>query len=471
MEPEKERARTGDHLVAVYVRRIVSSYPLPKSLKDPTSFSPRTPRRSPLTAARVLATAALFFTLAVLIGPELIRINPPPDRAVSGVALSPPDASSERGTPEAAVPDLRDFAMFDIDVVGPCPPNATGDGMSECAEPGAPSLATILLRAATLDGKSRQFLAVELQGITHPADLDRSRPVAFLGGEDRILFSANDSTGGVIRSLSLSTGSNEVRFRSDYLIQDAVYQAQDDDIIAALVTPDERKDAGIWRLDLDSGGASEISRARPDLDVSRRPDGWTRRLFLAPDSSLLVSLDCTDKECEAQVQDVRTAAVTATVRGIREDSVYGATEADLIGIFRCPAYPCPVSALSLADASIRPLVVPCREAPAALSGGRRGALLAIGMAQVGSCDTTSVLAVDTETAEARIAWQARSPEERQLQIIQRGPGLGYSVPDGWIALGPGGGFAPASGETADAMLVSLTPGGAPPIPILRDEAD
>ena len=464
-------SRVDDEALARYVRDAVSRYEVPATIGRGASA----PRRE-LGHSLGMASKAAFVLIAVIVATAVIRPAPFDQRegtngssALPSVNASPPAAASaDASASESLVAsdpagpvDLGRFFWFNIETVGPCPPTESVEGMSACAEPGAPILATIKFEAGSLDGRHRKNLTFALEGVDQPADLRRARPSAFLGADGEVFYTANDERGGALRSVKLSTGAHTERFRSEELIQSAVYDRVDGTVIATLVSAGERRDRGIWRLDLATGSASRIIEPRTDLDFTLRADGWSREVFLTPDSRRIVSLDCVDRSCEARVFEAKTGALATTATRLRNEEVHGVTDRALIGLFDCPQRPCRITALGLDDGSLKPLVSPCAHGLAALAAGS-GAAASLGIGAVGdsTCDTHAVLAVETETGKPRTAWIARSPGERQLQIIQRQPYLGYSAPDGWIMLGPGGGFKPATvDETADPILLDLVHGG------------
>lgn len=475
MTDRVDQSQLDDERIARYVRTAVSGYDVPTTIVGGVGRSRRRVGRSLSIAsqATLVAIAVILSTAAVRLGAFDQREGADGVLAPSPVTASPFTPASADASPSiSSVPseparlvDLAKFAWFDIETVGPCPPPERVEGLSACNEPGAPAQAMVILEAASLDGRYRQDLIYELQGVDQPANLDRAHPFAFLGADGEVFYTANDKRGGALRSVRLSTGAQEERFRSEELIQAAAYDPGDGTVIASFVSADQRADRGIWRINLATEAASRIVGPRTDLDVALRANGWSRRVFITPDSRRIVSFDCIDMTCEARVFGAETGGLTAAAAGLRDEAVYGATDRALIGVFDCPQQPCRISALELDDGSLRQLVSQCTYAVAALAfGSDTAASLGIGgVATSTTCDAAAVLAVDTETGQSRTAWTARSPTERQLQVIQRGPGLGYSAPAGWIALGPGGGFKPVAGEVADPVLLDLVDGGVIPI--------
>lgn len=472
MSDREGRGQVDDEALDRYVRDTVSRYDVPPTMLGRGSPS----RRRAGQSMRIVSQGALMAVAIILVG-AAIRVGPfsqrgesigvegsssvPSSWIVPASANASPSASPLSSESVGAV-DLAAFAWFDLAVVGPCPPEEQGgQGLSSCTEPGAPVLATVILEAASLDGRHRRDLTFELRGVDQPADLGRARPFGFMGADGEVFYTANDERGGALRSMNLSTGGHEERFRSDELIQAAAYDNVDGTVIASYVSVDQRGDRGIWRINLATAAASRIVEPRSDLDISRRANGWTRNVWITPDSRRIVSLDCIDTKCEARVYDAETGALAATAAGLRDEAIYGVTDRDLIGVFDCPQQPCRISALELDNGLLRPLVSPCGYAVAALAAGSdAAAVLGVGAVGAATCDLAAVLAVETETGRSRTAWTGQSPTERQLQIIQRGPGLGYSAPAGWIALGPGGGFKPATtDEVADPILLDLIHGG------------
>lgn len=419
-----------------------------------------------------VASGVVLVGMVLIVVGGALRLGPPqkatgpgvaPTSTIGGSGLTETDPPVPTATsaPSAAVDpgDLATFAWFDIDTNGPCPPSEVVDGLSACNEPDAPVEAVITLEAASLDGRYRRQLTFVLQGVQQPADLDRAHPTAFLGPESEVIYTANDGRGGALRSVDLDTGADVERFQSATLIQAAAYDTSTGTVIASMVAPDDRVDQGIWRIDIERQEASLLVGPRADLDFSVRQNGWTRRVFVSTGSALVVSLDCLDFACEARVYDPKTGAIEARSEGLRDEVVFGTTDQALIGVFDCPTQPCRISAVDLTDGTLTHLVSQCSYALAALADSAgNDMLLGVAGGAEPSCDANAVLAVEVDTGRSRSAWTARSETERQLQIIQRGPGLGYSAPSGWIALGPGGGFQSTPELVATPMLLDLASG-------------
>jgi hypothetical protein len=458
--------RVDDDEIARRIRRTVAGYEVPGSIANGVVLRPR--RQDGLR----IAVPATFVVLAILILSNLSRGIV--DRSDAGSGATPagsPGATLEQtpslGTQSVAVPtqpDLRAYAWFSLQTLGPCPAGEDSQGMSACNYPPAPETATVYLTGSTLDGGAGGSTSYELPGMDTPSDLERARSVAFLGGDDEILYTANGSNGGSLRSLDLGTGDDREWLRIRDLIQDAVYDPSSGSVLATTVTVQGRADAGIWRLPLDGDAAVMLVAAREDLDITRRPDGWSRRIFLTPDSGRLIALDCVDFFCDARVFDPKDGRFVSSAADLRDETIYGATNGSLVGIFDCPKHPCRISAMAVESGALESVFEPCVEAGAALAppteGGER---LAYGAAAGDDCHLGAVSSVDLETKKARPIWSADSSKELALQIVERGPGLGYSAPPGWVAVGPGGGFVAEAGEEATAILLNLADGRVLPL--------
>jgi len=459
---------TDDDWLARYVRREISRYPVPASVMSPRRA--RSTSRESFSSKHlepgllVIASAAVIFVVAIS-----SQVKPPAPTTQLSQTTSPnlgayssslPSISQSSGSPTAV--DLSTSMMFDIQTIGPCP-ERRDLGLSDCAEEDAPRVATVVLTAQTFDGAHERSVSIELLGFTEPKDLDRARPVAFPGELQEVIYSANDQDGGALRSVLLATGSHEERFRSEMLIQDAAYDPMMGNVVAAFVSRGERRDAGIWRIDLLTTKTRRIVPPRTDLDFARRVNGWIRRVFVTPDSRKVVSMDCMDASCEARVYDAETGEVVSASAGLRDDVIFGVTDDALVGVFDCSADPCRLGTVSLKDGSLSILRPPCPYVSGALTTLKGRGMLGLSVLDSSECDPGAVVAVDVETGSSYQVWRPTTRDARHLQAIQGGRGLGYAAPPGWIALGPGGGFSPAGGEAAKPLLLALDDGTVVPI--------
>lgn len=469
MSDGKIPERLGDDEIARRIRQTVAGYDVPDPIVSGIPPRPRGENglRFAVPATLVVVAILLFANLSRGVidrrgdGPGATQV------ASSGAELTPALSTPLMAAP--APPDIQAYSWVNVQTIGPCPVGEVSQGMSACGIPAPPRLATVQLTASALDGGQRWSTSRELAGMEAPSDLARARSVAFPGAAGEVLYTANESNGGSIRSLDLMTGVDRERLRTRDLIQTAVYDASNGTVIAATVTPDERVDAGIWRLTLDSDASEPVAGPREDLDMSRRANGWSRRIHLTPDSRRLVSLDCADFSCEARVFDMVSSGLVSSAAGLRDDAVFGTTNDSLIGILDCPSHPCRISALALEIGALESVFDPCIEARAALASPDDEAnFLAYGAVAGEQCDVAAVSSVNLLAATARRIWTAASPNDRALEIVQRGPGLAYSAPPGWVALGPGGGFLAESGAGGTAILLNLSDGRT--IPIMSAEA-
>lgn len=380
-------------------------------------------------------------------------LTPSPTLAPSPV-LSPTAAPTSAPAASAGI-DLALYAWFDISARGPCPNGVVSEPLSDCADPGAPTLATITLEAATFDGRYHRTVNRTLAGVSEPEQFEL--PDAVLGHGAVLFYTANDSNGGSVRSLALVDGADVEVFRSADLVTAVAYDSPDGSLLVALVSAGKRVDRGVWRVDPATGAAMQVVRARTDLDMTRRANGWHRRIYVAPGGDRLVTLDCMDGTCDARVIDARTGAQVSDATDLRDELVYGITANELVGIFDCSQRPCRISALDLETGALTPLVTSCEGSSAALAeGGQQPALLGVGPAP-GTCAAGTVSSVSTDARATNTVWTATG-SDTELLVVERNAGLGYSAAPGWIALGPGGGIRPATGETAAARLLDLTTG-------------
>lgn len=439
------------------VRETVAAFEVPTSLIQGTF--PRRPRRTDGLRTALTATVGLLAIVAVanLSGPA----SQPAATPIGSPTASFVQATD--GSAPATLPDIGEFTWFTVETIGPCPVEEQSAGMSACNEASAPRLAKVFVEAASLDGRGRVSTSIELSGVDRPSELERVKSVAFLGTTNQVLYTTNDSNGGAIRSLELSTGADSERLRTRDLIQDAVYDPRSDSVLAAMVAGNDRADAGIWRLTLDSDAAERLVAPGNEQEASARGEGWSRRLFLTPDSKLFVSLDCGNGLCDARVFDSEDGSHVSSAAGLRDETVFGLTTNALVGILDCPERPCRVSAMALATGVLNNVFEPCDEAGAALAaaGEDDTARLAYGAVAAERCVLGDVSAIDVQARSVRPIWTSVSSPN--LAIVERGPGLGYSAPPGWVAIGPGGGFVAQAGEVATPLLLNLGDGRTIPL--------
>ncbi len=450
-----------DEAIGRNTRKAMARYEVPSSTLAGSSRHPGAG-----DAIGVVARAAFVVVIAVLVltvvrplwgqqGVGTTVPTPSPTLAPSPV-LSPTAAPTSAPATSVGI-DLALYAWFEISAGGPCPNGVVSEPLSDCLDPGAPTLATITLEAATLDGRYGRTVERTLAGVSEPEQLERAQPRAVLGDGAVVFYTANDANGGSVRSLTLVDGADVEVFRSVDLVTAVANDESDGSLLVALVSAGKRVDRGVWRVDPATGTALQVVEARTDLDMTRRANGWQPRIYLAPGGDRLVTLDCMDWTCEARVIDARTGTQVSDATGLRDEEVYGISANELVGIFDCPQRPCPISALDLGTGALAPLVTSCEGSSAAIAeGGQQPALLGVGPVPA-TCAAGSVSSVSTDAGATNTVWTATG-SDTGLLVVERNAGLGYSAAPGWIALGPGGGIRPATGETVAARMLDLTTG-------------
>ena len=253
------------------------------------------------------------------------------------------------------------------------------------------------------------------------------------------------------------------------IIYGAAFDHRRQRLFYGLLEPENRRDLGIWALDLGSGETPKrLAAAREPLeDVPGY--SWNRSLYLTPDGTRLVVRECQSFACAVRVYSASDGRLETEVVGLRDDAVFGITSHELVGVLTCdPA--CAISALDLSTGSARTISAdPCMLSGSGLIGRVAGGsdLLLVESTGDSACPTRpSVLAQPIGDAVSDLAWRGASASEggQELGLAVRGSRQGYSLPDGWFLLAPAQDLAlAASDEGLGARLVDADRGTEVPV--------
>jgi hypothetical protein len=183
-----------------------------------------------------------------------------------------------------------------------------------------------------------------------------------------------------------------------------------------------RADLGVWERSL-AGGAGRRILGPLDVDAAYGPT-FVTELAWGTDGRLVV-MSCGQERCRARIVDPAT-------RGVRQVAdvgpLVGLSGDSLVVHEACGGLPCPIDAIDLVTG--RRTTLQASAGPAMLADPARDRLVA--ESADGTRLTTSGLGGDGPTELAHV------PQGYGLQLTASRSGAGLAMPDGWVALVPGG---------------------------------
>ncbi len=440
--------------------------------------SPGTSRRaSGLTA---LAAVAAVSVIAVVIGlagrqplPEAASAPaggtlPPFSASIPSVLLSSLSPAPSSVSPSIqAAPALGGAAWFSMAGFGGCPANSTSEPLSACSGTTKAVPGSLELFAGTLDGRTTLHVTRSLPVSAHLWVGRGSQPDAAGPFDGKVLYNLFDGSRSELHVVDAASGSDETVVTTDNVVYNAVLDPSSGTVFFGQLDPSTRHDLGVWRVRL--GGS-----AQPELFVRAAAHNyggswqWSRTLLITPSGSRLLIRDCQDASCDVSVFATGDSHLISSANGLRDDAVFGVTDASLVGILACAGSPCGVSSLDLASGQVRTLT----DDPCALSGtGVLAArtdgtpvLLVSSPNRAGCPSAGSVLALELTGSLPEVVWGPGAEDPNtggslSLALKEHGS-QGYEVPDGWLLVAPNQELA-LTNHTGSLVpqLISLSGGG------------
>lgn len=466
MKPSNHKTNLPDddrlgQLVHDYVAGIHIKEPTGDEWQQKLATSPMTLARRPAVAA--FGAAAVVVTVVLTISLLRLQIdgnggtsNPSIDPIGSSLSGGPSPEASEDGGSAAA--DLSQYGWFSLQAFLGCPRPAAEsatEAIDPCADPAYPRDSGWGLRVGLLNAQYRE-LKETFPGIRDPMVFRRAMPFGTMAGRDSVLFGYFDGSESSLSLLTASSESREILWQSDLPVSSAVMHLASGRFFAAVVDSGTRRDAGIWVGQRGGGEPSRLIPPRTDLAADQEVNGWERSMYLSPNGTRLAVVDCQDRRCGVMVHDTGTGALVTERKDLRQDAIFGISDASLFGLFSCSADPCEVSALSLETGELAR--IPTEGCPTGYgvvtSDGRQQVLLVA--VQLPDCGGRSaVVAWDPASGPKPVEFRG-VPEAEFVAATSSGS---YAVPSGWVLMGIGGEIAPVQGDRQGPWLVAIDGAG------------
>jgi hypothetical protein len=399
------------------------------------------------SAAVVLAVAALAVVLGAT-GLALRQASPATGSAVPSLPASvagsvPPASSSSRPSSTPPPPQPGDLAWFAMSFDGGCPDVVVPpEPLWGCSGSTQGRDGYLELLVGTLDGRITSRVSRTLPASARLWTGRGSLPGAAGPFGGRVLYHLFDGSRSEIHVVDASDGRDDLVLTTSNVVYNSVLDPASGTIFYGMLDAGHRHDLGVWRLR--AGGMPE-----PFLPAARelRYSGsqqWHRSLALTPDGSRLVVVDCQTTECAAAVYSTGDGHELASADGLRDDALFGATNADLLGIFRCDGGPCSIDAVDLASGGLRTVASdPCLLSGTGILGKRADGsdVLLVTAASGPACPAPgSVLEISLDDGSAARVWTPGLPDAAtgaNLTLAYAAQdSQGYATPAGWFLVAP-----------------------------------
>ena len=447
-------SRLGE-MVSYYVREIevpraVGASGWSRRVRGTVRWAGREPAhrtRRGASAAVVLAVAALA---AVLGATGLaLRQSPPattpvPAPTANAVASVQPGSPSAQPTATASAPQLGDSAWFAMSSDGGCPDMVVPpEPLWGCSGSTKGRDGYMKLLVGTLDGRVAARVSRSLPASAHLWTGRGSLPGASGPFGGRVLYHLFDGSRSELHIVDASDGQDALLLTTPNMIDNAVLDPASGTVFYGMLDAARRRDSGVWSLR--NGGVPRLFLAAANGLAYTGSQQWHRSLALTPDGSRLVVLDCQAAECAAAVYSTVDGHEVASAIGLRDDAVFGVTNTDLVGIFRCDGGHCSIDAVDLASGALRTVSSdPCLISGTGVLGKRADGsdvLLVSAAGSAGCAAAGSVLAVSLDDGSASQAWTPGPPDAATGSIVMLASASedsqGYDTPAGWFLVAPG----------------------------------
>ncbi|HEX5014923.1 MAG TPA: hypothetical protein VFV72_12285 [Candidatus Limnocylindrales bacterium] len=295
-----------------------------------------------------------------------------------------------------------------------------------------------------------------------PLDFLRAQPFATWLDDTTLLLTAFDGHKATIRAIDVSSDAETTWYEGPNPIASLVADPRSRAVYVSFVDAATRSDLGIWVLGGQGENPRELVPGRADL-VDDPEFSWSRRLWLTPDRSRVVVLDC-GSTCEAWVIDTAAGGPRSLQIGLPKSAVIGIDDHNLYGEFLCPQSTCAISALNLATGALTSLNVSrCGSGPASIVSSEPLTVLVTTSIPTNACAQRSTVAlVEPNGGRSQTVWSVKGPVDRVPQPIEPTSRFGFRLPSGFFLVGPAGERS-TDGQT---QLVSIE--GLPGIPVFVD---
>ena len=441
----------SDYVRAIEVPRAVGETGWRRRVRGTVRWAggePAATRRS-ASAAVIVAVAALAVVLGAT-GLALRQGLPATSSAVPSLPTSvatsvAPGSPSAQPSATASEPHLGDSAWFAMSSDGGCPDVVVpSEPLWACSGSTKGRDGYMELLVGTLDGRVTARASRTLSASAHLWTGLGSLPGAAGPFGARVLYHLFDGSRSELHVVDASDGRDDLLVTTPNVVYNAVLDPASGTVFYGQLDAVSRHDLGVWRLR--AGGAPELFLPAASGIAYTGSQQWHRSLALTPDGSRLVVVDCQAAECAAAVYSTVDGRAVASADGLRDDTVFGVTNADLLGIFRCDGGPCSIDAVDLGSGALRTVASdPCLLSGTGVLGKRddgSDVLLVTAASGAGCSAPGSVVAVSLDDGSASRVWTPGPPDavtDANLMLAFAAQGSqGYATPAGWFIVAPGG---------------------------------
>jgi hypothetical protein len=299
------------------------------------------------------------------------------------------------------------------------------------ATPDENSLAGFDLDVGTLDGRLARRYTARYGPLTPSAEFQGALPVAIGPYGDLVLVAFWDGEGSDLRTISVTSGQDELLLRRNDIIHALGFDATTETVYALTLDPETRRESSIIRFPRDRPDGHE-SIAMAEAGPGLTEQIWTR-LWVTPDGTRLVVIDCPD-HCTSRVLQLG-AVPPVSPFALGNGDVVGVTNDEIVTVFDC-APPCPATRYDFASGDAGPIAVFCG-AGVLVSVQGRPALISEWPTPRAGCQDDAYRVGRTDLASSEQTMIAQPPD-RAREIVPFDFSQSAAPPAGWFLLGPKG---------------------------------
>ncbi len=268
------------------------------------------------------------------------------------------------------------------------------------------------------------------------------------------VYGFTDATGSELHRVDLLTGIDSTVLRDTRVIHRAVYDPIANTYYLALLDATKRTDLGIWRFAPTTEAAPV--RLEAPTGLPKAGPGPYRRLYLTPDRTRLVVVDCAgldfDRACRARVVDAATGRASVVADGLGLEAI-GVTDSWFVT---------PLEAIDLRTGERHPLPAMCGVATLTTVGADD---MLVFESAGPACNRTlyEITSLDLDTGATRVIWSKRDFNTDQDQALM--PLEEHAlVPAGWVVLTVGNFIGYSTSTTPPPVLLAVESGATAPLP-------